>query len=116
MVTPSSILAWRIPWTKETGRLRSIGSQRVRQNLVIKHTQTNSILDLLKKKKKRTVYSIFGGLGGQTINVIKYANTKERLSNKFGSPNPGTLFEVSEYNNQVKDPAIWQKTDLFSFV
>ena len=23
----SSILAWRIPWTEETGRLRSIGSQ-----------------------------------------------------------------------------------------
>ena len=28
----SSILAWRIPWTKEPGRLQSIGSQRVRHN------------------------------------------------------------------------------------
>ena len=27
MVTHSSILAWRIPWTKESGRLQ--GSQRV---------------------------------------------------------------------------------------
>ena len=27
--THSSILAWRIPWTEETGRLQSIGSQRV---------------------------------------------------------------------------------------
>ena len=25
----SSILAWRIPWTKEPGGLQSIGSQRV---------------------------------------------------------------------------------------
>ena len=25
----SSILAWRIPWTEETGRLWSVGSQRV---------------------------------------------------------------------------------------
>ena len=25
----SSILAWRIPWTEEPGRLQSIGSQRV---------------------------------------------------------------------------------------
>ena len=25
------ILAWRIPWTEEPGRLQSIGSQRVRQ-------------------------------------------------------------------------------------
>ena len=29
MVTHSSILAWRIPWTEEPGRLQSIGSQRV---------------------------------------------------------------------------------------
>ena len=27
MATHSSILAWRIPWTKEPGRLRSMGSQ-----------------------------------------------------------------------------------------
>ena len=32
MATHSSILAWRIPWT-ESGRLQSIGSQRVRHNL-----------------------------------------------------------------------------------
>ena len=32
MATHSSILAWRIPWTKEPGRLQSIGSQRVRQD------------------------------------------------------------------------------------
>ena len=27
--THSSILAWRIPWTEETSRLQSMGSQRV---------------------------------------------------------------------------------------
>ena len=27
MATPSSILAWRIPWTEEPGELQSIGSQ-----------------------------------------------------------------------------------------
>ena len=27
--TNSSILAWKIPWTEEPGRLQSIGSQRV---------------------------------------------------------------------------------------
>ena len=31
MATPSSILAWKIPWTKEPGRLQSMGSQRVRR-------------------------------------------------------------------------------------
>ena len=29
MATPSSILAWRIPWTEEPGRLQFMGSQRV---------------------------------------------------------------------------------------
>ena len=29
MATHSSILAWRIPWTKEPGRLQPMGSQRV---------------------------------------------------------------------------------------
>ena len=28
--THSSILAWRIPWTEEPGKLKSIGSQTVR--------------------------------------------------------------------------------------
>ena len=32
MATHSSILAWRIPWTKELGRLQSIGSHRVRHD------------------------------------------------------------------------------------
>ena len=29
MATHSSILAWRIPWAEELGRLQSIGSQKV---------------------------------------------------------------------------------------
>ena len=32
MATHSSILAWRIPWTKEPGRLQFMGSQRLRHN------------------------------------------------------------------------------------
>ena len=32
MATRSSILAWRIPWTEEPGRLQSIESQRVRHD------------------------------------------------------------------------------------
>ena len=34
MATHSSILAWRIPWTEEPGRLQSMGLQRVRHNWV----------------------------------------------------------------------------------
>ena len=33
MATPSSILAWEIPWTEESGGLYSTGLQRVGHNL-----------------------------------------------------------------------------------
>jgi hypothetical protein len=32
MATHSTILAWKIPWAEEPGRLQPMGSQRVRHN------------------------------------------------------------------------------------
>ena len=32
MATHSGVLAWKIPWTEETGRLQSMGSQRIGHN------------------------------------------------------------------------------------
>ena len=32
MSTHSSILAWKIPWAEEPGRLQSMGLQRIRHN------------------------------------------------------------------------------------
>ena len=32
MTTHSSILAWKIPWTEDPGKLQSMGSQRVGHN------------------------------------------------------------------------------------
>ena len=32
MVTHSNILAWKLPWTEEPGRLQSMGWQRVRHD------------------------------------------------------------------------------------
>ena len=40
--THSSILAWKIPWTEETGRLQSMGLQRVVHDWT--HTDTCTIL------------------------------------------------------------------------
>ena len=37
MATHSSILAWRIPGTEESGGLQSMGSQRVRHDRVTEH-------------------------------------------------------------------------------
>ena len=39
MATHSTILPWRIPWTKEPGRLQSTGSQRVGHDLANKQQQ-----------------------------------------------------------------------------
>ena len=37
MATHSSILAWRIPWTEEPGRLRAMGSQESNTTWRLKH-------------------------------------------------------------------------------
>ena len=44
MATHSRILAWKIPWMEESGRLQSKGSQRVGHDLVTSLTY-NSNLD-----------------------------------------------------------------------
>ena len=38
MATHSGILAWRISWTEEPGRLQSMGPQRVGYDWVTKHS------------------------------------------------------------------------------
>ena len=48
MATHSHIFAWEIPWSEETGRLQSMGLQRVKPDLV---TSTS------EKKHKFIVYS-----------------------------------------------------------
>ena len=46
MVTHSSILAWRIPWTEESSGPQSMGSQRVRHNWVTNtHTHKHTYQD-----------------------------------------------------------------------
>ena len=55
MAAHFSILAWRIPWTEEPGRLQSIGSQKkIRQNLA---TKQNIIFSI-------TVYA------GKEVNIL----------------------------------------------
>ena len=44
MATHSSILAYRIPWMEEPGRLQSMGSQRVGHDRATEHS--TSIVDL----------------------------------------------------------------------
>ena len=41
MATHSSIVAWKIPWTKEPGGLQSIGLQRVRRDSATEYIHTH---------------------------------------------------------------------------
>ena len=62
MATHSSILAWRIPWTEEPGRLQSTALQRVRHNcsylaltvlllrLVTMKTATAGVSELFRRR------------------------------------------------------------------
>ena len=43
MATHASIFAWKIPWTKEPGRLQSMGSQRVGHDWMIEHSLTQEV-------------------------------------------------------------------------
>ena len=63
MATHSSILAWRIPWTEEPGRLQSMGSQRVRHDWVtnthqirsLKSTPINCLSYLLLNNRRKAI-------------------------------------------------------------
>ena len=46
MGTHSSILAWRIPWTEDPGRLQSMGSQRVEHDWNDLHTQMSTSIPI----------------------------------------------------------------------
>ena len=45
MVTHSSILVWKIPWTEEPGSLQSMGLQRVRHDWARTHTQEPGLMN-----------------------------------------------------------------------
>ena len=50
MVTHSSILDWRIPWSEESGRLQSMGSQRVGHNWVTNTFTSRFVVAFLRRK------------------------------------------------------------------
>ena len=81
MATPSSTLAWRIPWTNESGMLQSMGSQRVRHYQVTNthtYTQLNVELQRIARRDKK---------------AFKYEQCKE----------------TEENNNMGKDRELFEK-------
>ena len=53
MATHSSILAWRIPWTEDPGRLQSMGSQRFGNHgiWIANPSQCSEKLDYVQNQK-----------------------------------------------------------------
>ena len=62
MATHSSIVAWRIPRTKEPGKLQSMGSQRIRHEWATNALTLNIFVHLLfnqiKEMYKEEIYKI----------------------------------------------------------
>ena len=83
MATYSSIVAWRIPWTKEAGGLQSVGSQRVRHNWVTNtstfslsgHLTSNS---LINRSYHNSTVSWFW-----CNKILKHYHVKFRIPGKY---------------------------------
>ena len=58
MATYSSILAWRIPWTGEPGRLQSMGWQRVRHDWAAEQRNTIMIDTMIMTSEMESVVLI----------------------------------------------------------
>ena len=68
MTTHSSILAWRIPWTEESGGLQSMGSQRVRHDFACVHS--TKLKDVLVSITIITNHHKLSGLKTPQIYII----------------------------------------------
>ena len=63
MATCCSILAWRIPWTEETGGLQSMELQRVGPDLATKqHQKIDVILEVINEKNLTKLVNIVKGV------------------------------------------------------
>ena len=87
MATCSGILAWEIPWTEEPGGLPSMGSQRVRHNLVTQQQQYIKTYMLKKKSYKwiKNGRNNEGLIFAVIIDGIMIAISFLRFSNYFSS-------------------------------
>ena len=95
-LTHSSILAWRIPWTEEFGRLQSIGLQRVGHDRATEHVCTHKItlqmvLDLWWSNL--WFFSLYDG--------VKMINTQQKLYVK------SWMLIFSQVSNTPYDTLLW---------
>ena len=84
MATHSSILAWKIPWTEEPGRLQSMGSQWVVHNWAI---NTTSAIDAGEEVGVRQLREILGKAPCSVeSNIYRMFFTVDGIGNKANNP------------------------------
>ena len=62
IATHSSILAWRVPWTEEHGRLQSVRLQKINMTEQLTHTHTHTVD---REEISRESCSLFGNKATQ---------------------------------------------------
>ena len=87
----SSILAWRIPWTEEPGRLQSMGSQRVR------HDRATNIFTFIHLREK-TEFPCF------TLSLLFRMNGADPFTSPY---TPGILL-IGEHSVCFPDVKGWR--------
>ena len=100
MATQSSILAWRIPWTEESGELQSTESQRIRHDWVTNtfiFTMENNMQIPQKVKNRSTIRSSNSTPG--------YLSKENRNTNSKKKMNPYVYCNII-YNRQDMEATI----------
>ena len=102
MAIHSSILAWKIPWTEEPGRLKSMGLQKVRHHSAHTHTHTHT--------RTHTQLPKLGFLGGSVVkNLSANAGEVGSILGLGRSPGEGNdnLLQYSCLENPMDGGGWW---------
>ena len=93
MAAHSSILAWKIPWITEPGRLPSMGSQRVRHNWA-------TSLSFFQNLVLRTQERVGKRKGGECVCVTRVI-TEYDFSDSMKTSCPPILYFLSDAQNST---------------
>ena len=94
MATHFSILAWKIPWTKEPGRLQSMGSQRVGHDWVTSLTYSLTKQFCLKEHTSTVDFLRLKGSAITSKNCswyLQYGHPDHELHTRTFTAAPGVL-------------------------